>query len=280
MPDRPRGLAPRPSALGPRLRRIRLLCTLLLGAAATLSAAAPAPPADSPVADAAMRRDTAKVRLLLKQGADVNAAQGDGMTALHWTATHGFAEQARMLVYAGARLDATTRNGNYTPLHLAARAGSAAVVKALLEAGANVNAATTSGGATPLHLATAQGNTEAIVALLDRGAQVDAREGAWGQTPLMWAAAYDRASALQVLIARGANVKAVSKVEDIPARERTDRAAQQLRNRRVAALKAAEQPPVAAGGRGQLPGAGGAAPAGRGGRGQGWQGWSGWPQLR
>ena len=42
--------------------------------------------ADAPVADAAMKRDHARLRLLLKQGADVNAAQGDGMTALHWAA--------------------------------------------------------------------------------------------------------------------------------------------------------------------------------------------------
>jgi ankyrin repeat protein len=73
------------------------------------------------VADAAMRGDTARVRVLLRQGADVNAAQGDGMTALHWAATRGDAGGVAMLVYAGARLEASTRNGNYTPLHLAAR---------------------------------------------------------------------------------------------------------------------------------------------------------------
>src|SRR5689334_13906910 len=100
---------------------------VLLGAAALRTAATSAP-AESPVADAAMRRDAAAVRLLLKQGADVNAAQGDGMTALHWAAVHGDAELARMLVYAGARKDAATRNGAYTPLHLAAKAGSATVV--------------------------------------------------------------------------------------------------------------------------------------------------------
>lgn len=215
---------------------------VLLGAVALLSAATAAP-AESPVADAAMRRDAAAVRQLLKQGADVNAAQGDGMTALHWAAMHGDAELARMLLYAGARKDAATRNGAYTPLHLAAKAGRASVVKALLEAGANANAVTMSGGATALHLATAQGNTDAIVALLDHGAQINAREGAWGQTPIMWAAAYNRVRALETLIARGADLTATSKVEDVPARERADRAANQLRNRRVAALKAAEQPP-------------------------------------
>lgn len=42
--------------------------------------------AEAPVADAAMRRDSLRVRALIREGADVNAAQGDGMTALHWAA--------------------------------------------------------------------------------------------------------------------------------------------------------------------------------------------------
>ena len=76
---------------------------IALGSALLLGAWTP--PADSPVADAEMRGDTARVRELLKQGADVNAAQGDGMTALHWAATRGDASQVAMLVYAGARVE-------------------------------------------------------------------------------------------------------------------------------------------------------------------------------
>ena len=211
-----------------------------------------------------MNRDGARLRLLLKQGADVNAAQGDGMTALHWASSHGDVDETKMLVYAGARVDAVTRNGNYTPLHLAARTGNAAVVRALLDAGASPNAKTTSGGATALHYAAGHGSVETITALLDKGATVDIRDGAWEQTPLMWAAAYNRIDAMAVLLKRGADIAAVSKVDDIPARERADRAANQLRNRRVAALKAAGQPPRAAGARPDSAAGTGAAPnAGR-----------------
>jgi len=145
-----------------------------------LMAAAPLPPVESPVADAAMRGDTAQVRMLLKQGADANAAQGDGMTALHWAAARGDGSTVTMLLYAGAWADASTRNGNYTPLHLASRNGRSAAVKALLKGGADPNVATTSGGATALHFAAAIGSTETITALLDGGAKVDSREGAWG----------------------------------------------------------------------------------------------------
>src|SRR5690606_34406036 len=88
-----------------------LLATLLLTASAT----------DSPVADAAARGDVQAVVALLKQGADVNAAQGDGMTALHWAAMSGNAEMVEVLMYAGASSEATTRLGGYTALHLASR---------------------------------------------------------------------------------------------------------------------------------------------------------------
>jgi ankyrin repeat protein len=230
---------------------------LLLILAASLAIGSKA--TDAPVADAEMRGDTAKVRQLIKQGADVNAAQGDGMTALHWAAQRGDVDQTKLLVYAGARLEAETRNGNYTPLHLASRIGKVSVIKALLAAGANANAATSSGGATALHYAAGQGSPDAVAALLDGGAKVDARDSAWAQTPLMWASAANRVAVIQVLIAKGADLKATSKIEDVPAREKAERAALQLRARRVAALKAAEQP---------IP-APGAAPAGdgRGGRG-------------
>src|SRR5579872_4013207 len=109
-----------------------LSMTALLGAATT-----------SPLADAASRGDRDAVRSLLKQGTDVGAAHGDGMTALHFAAERGDAEMTEMLLYAGANVGAVTRIGQYTPLHLAAQAGSGAVVRALLKAGADVNARTT-----------------------------------------------------------------------------------------------------------------------------------------
>src|SRR5687767_15047902 len=111
--------------------------TVLIGLAcgASLVLSAGGTPTESPVADAVMRGDSLQARALIKQGMDVNAAQADGMTALHWASTRGDASSARMLLYAGARVDAVTRNGNYTPLHMAAKAGRAEAAKALLAAG-------------------------------------------------------------------------------------------------------------------------------------------------
>lgn len=220
--------------------------TLALGAART-------PADESPVADAVMRGDSSRVRQLIKQGLDVNAAQPDGMTALHWAAQRGDAGGAQMLIYAGARVDAVTRNGNYTPLHLAARNGRSAAVKALLAAGADVNTTTTTGAVTALHFAASNGDPATVTALLDKGAPVDTREGAWGQTPLMWAASANRLAALDILIKRGANLELASKIEDISAKEKAERAMLVQRGRRVAAMKAADAAPTVA--------AAGAAPA-------------------
>src|SRR5689334_3966168 len=111
------------------------------------------PLAEVPLVEAARRSDVAAVRSLLREGADPNGAQGDGMTALHTAAEMGNLEIARLLIAANANVVAKTRIGGYTPLHLAAGSGQAAVVRALLEAGASPRAVTTTGGVTPLHLA-------------------------------------------------------------------------------------------------------------------------------
>ena len=170
--------------------------------------------AQAPVADAAMHGDRAAVKALLQQGGDVNAAQGDGMTALHWAAMKNDGELAQMLVYAGANVKATTRLGSNTPLVLAARNGNAPVVQVLLKAGADAKAATST-GTTPLMLAAASGNTEAVTALLAAGSDLEAKESSMQQTPLMFAAAFSRVEVMKALVAAGANVKATTKVVNL-----------------------------------------------------------------
>ena len=126
---------------------MKRLGVILLGAlvmTASIGAAV-----NAPVADAASRGDKDAVRALLKDGADVNAPQGDGMTALHWAATRGDAEMASMLLVAGANPRAATRFGGYLPLHVAAERGFAPVVRSLVQGGADVNA-TTGRGTTAL----------------------------------------------------------------------------------------------------------------------------------
>ena len=156
------------------------------------------------------------VRTLVEEGADVNAARGDGLTALHLAAEGGHRAVAEALVAAGAAVDAGTRIGGYTSLHVAARAGHGAVVLSLLEAGADPNARTTNTGVTALHLAAAAtGGRSAVAALLDHGADPDARERSAGQTPLFFAAAANRADAVTALLAAGGDPGIATAVVDV-----------------------------------------------------------------
>src|SRR5262245_37120243 len=150
----------------------------VIGLSVLLSAAA----GDTRVAEAAMKGDRVTDRTLLKQAADVNAAQGDGMTALHWAALKGDAEMADLLIYAGANLKAATRLGSYTPLFMAAKSGSASVIQRLLKAGADPKVAAAVTGLTPLMMAATAGDPEAIKLLLDAGADPNAKETEHGQT--------------------------------------------------------------------------------------------------
>ena len=234
---------------------------MLACVAALLFGAAPnAGVGGSPIADAAMRGDVAAVRTSLQRGDDVNAAQGDGMTALHWAADRGNAEIAQVLVAAGANAAAVTRNGRHTPLHVAAARGHAAVARQLLAGRADVHATTTT-GAMPLHFAAASGSKETIEVLVDAGADVNGRETQWGQTALMFAAGSGRTDAVKALLARGADPKATAKVVDVSARNREDAAESRARNARIAEIQ--KQRAAAAA---KSPAAGGTAAAARGGR--------------
>jgi ankyrin len=182
---------------------------LVLVAALGTSIPAGAGAADVPLIQAVKNGDTTAVRALLTPGADVNARQGDGATALHWAAHLNDLEAADLLIRAGAAVDATNALG-VTPLWVATTAGSAPMVERLLAARADPDIAPDTGG-TPLMVAARQGNVAAVQSLLAHGADVDAQEGAQGQTALMWAVARRQPAAVQVLLAAGADLRARTK---------------------------------------------------------------------
>lgn len=157
------------------------------------------------LADAAERRDRAGVSALLQTGVDVNAAQVDGTTALHWAAYNDDAETVRLLLRAKANVNAVNRYG-VPPLAPACTNGNAAIVKLLLEAGADANA-TMKGEETVLMLAARTGNVDVVKALLASGARTEARERQ-GQTALMWAAAEGNTAVVRLLMEVGADMNA------------------------------------------------------------------------
>jgi uncharacterized protein len=159
---------------------------------------------DAPLADAAEKADRARLRTLVEQGAHVNGAQVDGMTALHWAAYRDDLESAKLLVNTGADVRAANRYG-VTPLSLACTNGNAAMVALLLEAGADPSTALR-GNETALMTAARTGKLAPVKALLSRGADVNARERR-GQTALMWAAADGHAAVVKALLEAGADFR-------------------------------------------------------------------------
>ena len=203
---------------------------LLIVVALTTPALLVASAAESPVADAAMRGDIDTVRALLRDGADVNAAQGDGLTALHWSALGDDVATIEVLLYAGATVEPTTRLGGYTPLHLALLEGNGAAAVYLLGAGSDGERVTDT-GVSPLHLAAQAGELVALNALIDSGADVDVQDEYLERTPLHFATANSRLEAIAALLAAGADVDAKTTVTDYPARARADSLARTKRNR-------------------------------------------------
>jgi ankyrin repeat protein len=85
------------------------------------------------------KNDVEWVRMLINAGADLNAKDNDGgMTALHWAAKRGKFDIVKALINAGADLNAQNGCGS-TALHWAADYGKLDIVKALINAGANPN---------------------------------------------------------------------------------------------------------------------------------------------
>ena len=162
-----------------------------------------------PLLDAARNADTVTLRALIAKGANVNAAEGDGTTALHWASYRDDGESADLLIRAGANVNAANDLGA-TPLWTASLNGSAMMVRRLLDARANPNLALLS-GETPVMVASRSGKAAVVAELLAKGAAVNAR-GARGQTALMWAVAQKHPEVVAVLVANGADIHARSEV--------------------------------------------------------------------
>jgi ankyrin repeat protein len=191
------------------LRRLVAVVGSLLLVALALSAGASAQARDVRVVTAMKGRDAAAVRSLVRQKADVNSADVEGMTALHWAAHWNDVDSVRLLLAAGAQPRAANRYG-VTPLHEAATVANAAMINALLRAGADANAAYGE-GETPLMTAARTGNAEAVKLMLEAGARVNAAESFRGLTAVMYAAVENHAAVIRTLAAAGADVNARSR---------------------------------------------------------------------
>lgn len=132
--------------------------------------APPSPPKKSAkplslLLSAADRGDIEAVRSALARSEKVDAADGDGWTALLFASVSGHVGVVKHLIQAGATVDARAKDGA-TPLMGAALTGRDEVVKALLAAGADPKLANAA-GATALVMARAKRHKN-VVAVLGR----------------------------------------------------------------------------------------------------------------
>lgn len=169
------------------------------------------------------------VRFLIARGADVNAMNKAGETALSYAAQSGDLDLTRLLMDSGAQPNRATApdrapailamNNNWTDvaqfliarradvtLHLAAYVGDLPKARDLIQSGSDVNARGQA-GETPLHTAVRGGHRDLIELLINSGAHVNAQDAA-GWTPLHEAAWAGHEDITELLVARGAAVSA------------------------------------------------------------------------
>jgi ankyrin repeat protein len=184
-------------------RRAAVLASMLVWSAAVQAVAA-----DLRLIEAAKSGDAGAVKELIGKGADVNAPQADGATALHWAAHLDDGAVADLLIAARANVNAAD-GGGVTPLVLASTNGSASMVGRLLKAGAKPDL----GRETPVMAAARSGNADVMRLLLEAGGDPNSKEPVRGQTALMWAASERHPDVVRMLIGKGADVHARTVVE-------------------------------------------------------------------
>ncbi len=153
------------------------------------------------------------MRLLIDRGADVNAQNAFGSTALMWSVADP--AKVRLLLDHGADVNLTAKSGRTALIIAGFTNPSAEVVRLLLAKGAKV-AVIDSRHVTPLNAATFGNDTATVRLLLEAGADIETPDTFIGLTPLMNAAGNRNLEAVRLLLAKGAKVNAVSKTEGLP----------------------------------------------------------------
>ena len=151
---------------------------------------------------------------MIAAGANVNQAQPDGTTPLHWATYRVDRELVDRLLKRGARANVVNRYGA-SPLHEAVRLASPELTGILLEAGADANAANED-GMTALMLTARTGNVTVAELLVKAGADVNRIEQYKGQSAVMWAAGENHPEMVAFLVARGADLSIRAKATDWP----------------------------------------------------------------
>ncbi|KAJ6009169.1 hypothetical protein N7522_004185 [Penicillium canescens] len=156
------------------------------------------------------------IKIMLHQGAEINAADQDGRTPLSWAAENGHELVVKLLINNAARLETKDDTLRQTPLSLAAVYGYDLVVKLLLDKGARLETTDDEFGQTPLSLAAEHGHDLVVKLLLDKGADLETKDDALKQTPLSFAAENGYYLVVKLLIDKGACLDTKGKYGQTP----------------------------------------------------------------
>jgi ankyrin repeat protein len=189
------------------MRKFAVAMFALLAGASILAAA----DSTTTLLDAAESGDhAAAMRLVSGKGANVNAADADGSTAIMYAAANGDIDLVRALIKAGANVKLKNQLGT-SAITEASIIGSTPIIDALLKAGADPNFKTPD-GETPLMAAARSGKVDAAKTLLAAGADINSKETWGGQSAIMWAAAQGQADMVKFLASKDANLNDHGKI--------------------------------------------------------------------
>ena len=180
--------------------------------------------------------DTAKI--LIENGANINAVDFEGWSALSYAVNNGDIEIAKLLLENKAKIkdelliaikspivessinimkllidnkaniNYTDENG-FNPLNIAIESGDMELTKFLITNGANVNSLMQD-GVSLIGYAIAQNNMDLLQILIENGANVNYTGGdSWAKTPLQTASRLGLDNVVRILLTRNADINAV-----------------------------------------------------------------------
>ncbi|KAH0812353.1 hypothetical protein GEV33_010437 [Tenebrio molitor] len=164
----------------------------------------------TPLHEAAQFSQAEVVRLLLANGAQVNALKRADWTPLMLACTKSDPETVKLLVEGGALINYSNKDG-WSCLHLAARQGEGEIFRFLIGQGGD-HAVRTRNGRSVLHVAALHGNAEIVRVLVELGVDVDVKDNC-GNTPLHEAVLGRHVAVCRLLIESGADVRCTNNVD-------------------------------------------------------------------